>query len=67
MCDRKSKLGLECRTLASLDQIPRKNSVHFPVLLLQRCGHISKAKMHCWNNELEVEEECCKAPFYVMN
>lgn len=42
--DGKSKLGLERRSLASLDGILRKNGMHFPILLFQRCGNNIKSK-----------------------
>lgn len=38
--DGKSKLGLERRSLASLDGTRRKEGTHFPILLFQRCGNI---------------------------
>lgn len=46
--DGKSKLGLECRSLASLDGILRKDSVHFPILWFQRCGNSMKSKNPLW-------------------
>lgn len=42
--DGKSKLGLEHRSLASLDGILRKDSMHFSILLFQRCGNNIKSK-----------------------
>lgn len=46
--DGKSKLGLERRSLASLDGILRKDSVHFPILWFRRCGSNIKSKNPLW-------------------
>lgn len=64
--DGKSKLGLECRSLASLDGT-RERKAHISQYCCSRgVATISKAKIHCWSRASPVEEECCKHPFYVM-
>lgn len=65
--DRKSRLALNVEVWLLWTECGERTVYISPYCCSKGVATISKAKIHCWSNESQVEQECCKHPFHIMN